>query len=769
MLYRVLVDGVDILDYNDPTMVLLSPQLEPEIDVAGSFEFTVPPNHKLYDNFTAESIMLMTVEVYEDNILHWFGRPVELHLDFYKNKKIYCEGGLGFFNDSIIRDAEYEETLLSVIFSAVIAEHNSMVPVNRQFSVGYFTVADHTVYRRFNYEQTSDVLKSKFLDAEEGHFFVRRENGVNYIDFLKDMPYTCNQEVEFAENLLNFTYSFDGKDFATCVIPLGAVDEETRKPITIKSVNNNSDILVGNTASTYGNIVKVQNYSDLTDPNELVSEGKKYLTTLQYNAFLIECSAVDLHSKNAEKQLFRVGQMVKCVSNPHGINLELPISKMTLYLDSAAKQITLGRIPKKTLARFYKERIGTGGSPVDGVDDTLPAGFDIIPDPVSGDPTLIKVPVSMQIMTLPYRDGSQASSSYEYGDTLIFDGLTAKLVAKGLSRDDSPDTPMTYFSDANYPTGDIPFNELSFEPTTYNQHTGKLMVWCIWTNPRSLYNGVKFRKTFYMQSLTEAAIEAANGPVRIEITVPPSKLDYYDGEHIRMAGATVVAYKEDGTPYIGNGYINGVIPNSELTLEPAVADKDQAKTDFGTGTAVSDYGTVPYVTGGFSAQQLYNKDPEHRFSFRHGTWTGNGFFYSTRPDNIPNEYCSFDPSPVIFTGREDGTGSQEADGTKEYGLRKVVNAIDGEVYYCNNFLFSWANDMHQDGSGWSIKASPLCSGNPNVANHSASDVLMAAMRGKEPDFDKKQEITVNWKAPNDNILSTSFGITIKEGGIYSGR
>ena len=53
MLYRVLVDGEDILDYNDQTMVLLSPQLEPEIDVAGSFEFTVPPNHKYYDRFTA--------------------------------------------------------------------------------------------------------------------------------------------------------------------------------------------------------------------------------------------------------------------------------------------------------------------------------------------------------------------------------------------------------------------------------------------------------------------------------------------------------------------------------------------------------------------------------------------------------------------------------------------------------------------------------------------------------------------------------------------
>ena len=62
MLYRVLVDGEDILDYTDPEMVLLSPQLEVELDVSGSFEFTVPPNHKMYDRFSPESIMAMTIE-----------------------------------------------------------------------------------------------------------------------------------------------------------------------------------------------------------------------------------------------------------------------------------------------------------------------------------------------------------------------------------------------------------------------------------------------------------------------------------------------------------------------------------------------------------------------------------------------------------------------------------------------------------------------------------------------------------------------------------
>lgn len=762
MAYYVKVSGLsldseDILDFKDSTLVLISPQVTAEIDVSGSFEFTVPPNHQFYNFFDSNTIMSLIVEVWEDSVLQWFGRPIELHLDFYNNKKVYCEGALGFFNDSVIRPEEYENTALSTIFAAVIAEHNSMVPESHRFTVGNFTVRDEIVYRKFDYEQTSDVLKSKFLDAVEGHFFVRRENGVNYIDLLKDMPYTCNQRVEFGKNLLNFTYSFDGKDFATCVIPLGANDEETREPITIKSINSNSDILIGNTASNYGNIIKVQHYSDIDDPIALISEGQKYLTNLQWNAFLIECSAIDLHATDQTKQQFQIGQVVQCVSNPHSINIELPISKITLYLDSAAKQITLGRIPKKTLARFYKEHIGTGGTPTDNIDDTLPAGFDIITDPETGDPTLIKVPVSMQIMTLPYRDGSQANSSYEYGDTLIFDGLTAKLVAKGLSRDDPPDTPMTYFSDANYPyDGDIPFNELSFEPTTYNQHAGKLMVWCIWTNPRGLYNGVKFRKAFYMQSLTEAALEAANGPVRIEVVVPPSKLEYYDGEHVVLSGAKVVAYMENGDPYTGNGYSNGVIPLSELTYNPATADKDQALSRHGSdgnGVEVLVVNAVT-VTGYYpGASDPYTVYIDQSIPSASDPPEYDGCIGADKP-------CSY--MLTIYNGWAYAkvlSGDNIIEPKRYTKIPYTWLAPNGWYWYGGSSTLRFYSD-HWTSVGTDflrIQASiPVSTADPQLSD----DIII------DP---ATQTITISWTAPNGTVLSDTFSIVIKEGGIYSGR
>ena len=754
MLYRVIIDGVDMLDYNDPGLVLLAPQVEVELDTSGSFEFTVPPNHLHYDDFTPESIMKMTIEVWEDSILHWFGRPIEYHLDFYKNKKINCEGGLAYFNDSVIRSEEWDQTSLSTIFNAVITEHNSMVPSNRQFSVGNFTVSDRPVYRKFNYEQTFDVLKSKFLDAEEGHFFVRRENGVNYIDFLKDMPYTCNQDVEFAENLLNFTYNFDGKDFATCVIPLGGTDQETGEPIDIKSVNGGSDILVGNSAANYGNIVRVQQYSDIEDPSELVAEGQKYLTTLQYNAFLIECSAVDLHSKDGTQQQFRVGQMVNCISNPHGIQLELPISKMTLYLDSAAKQITLGRIPKKTLSRFYKDKVNDYNDYDDyDYDDGVPDGWTVVPPETDGgEPTLKKVPITIKITQQP----SQLNYTQE-SSIFSITGLEVKAVEKLI--------PITYLNDERYVNGVIPYNELSFIASNGTQyynlipgqtnilslHKAKIQVIVRWTCP---YNNKKHIASFYIYDKVQEALDAAMTPHHIKIETPPAQLEYFTGGHIHLSGAKVVAYTEDGTPYTGNGYSNGVIPNSELTIDPAIADKDKAVRG---GEATVDVDGTEYTLIWCDPSAAY-----YQFGDKEGTpptsfdknFYGNAQITSGGPVYaITWSDDSYSYSTVYFS-KTPFSGTRESYNKQRYNIesdQRIFPPEEQHVYtvYSGGMTIDYRNQVHYP---------PMSI----ISVYDIYDALRAFLYGDEIDENLKQTITVLWTPPNsETSLTDTFEITIK--------
>ena len=351
MQYRVIMDGNDILNFQEKPYILLQPNLEIELNMAGSFDFTMPPCHMFYDDILP---LTSTIEVYEDEDLLWFGRPVEIKTDYLKNKQVYCEGALSFFNDTVQRPHEYNSIFVHDFFTAIITAHNTQVSSSRQFTVGNITVENKKVYRSLRYESTFDVLKRQCLNAEGGYFFIRRENGTNYIDWLAVMPYTTNQPVEFGLNLLDITQAFNGSSIVTCVLPLGETNRETGEELTISSVNNGSDVIDSEAAQTYGRITKAVQFNGVRYPDTLYEDGLEYLEDHQFDGLLIECSAAELHSQNPNYEKFRVGQTVRCRSMPHLMDRNFPLLKMSISLDSAAKKITLGSQKKQTLTEITK-------------------------------------------------------------------------------------------------------------------------------------------------------------------------------------------------------------------------------------------------------------------------------------------------------------------------------------------------------------------------------------------------------------------------------
>ena len=394
MSYRIVVDGTDILDYADKEKVLLAPTLEMEINTAGSLEFVMPPIHK---NYTICYPMISTVEVYEDSDLIWFGRVLSVGQDFYRQKHIYCEGPLAWFNDSVQKCAEYDETTVHSFFASVIATHNRLVPASRQFSVGTITVPNKSIYRKLCYESTADVLKRMCLEAEGGYFFFRRSNGVNYIDWYAEMPYTCNQIIEFGLNMIDFSVNVDGNTIVTSVVPLGATVQPTPEeelentenpiaeddprvglPLTLEYTYGSDCVDSPTGIGTYGRITKAVTFSDIEDPAELKAAAEQYLEDTQFDRYTLDCSAADLHSINGNYAAFRLGQTIHCRSNPHLLDRNLPISKVSVNLESAAKTITLGLAKRKTLTEIYKETgstISTGSTTTSGAITTM-NGYD---------------------------------------------------------------------------------------------------------------------------------------------------------------------------------------------------------------------------------------------------------------------------------------------------------------------------------------------------------------------------------------------------------
>ena len=373
MIYRVLMDGTDILNYQEKPYILVSPTLTMELNAAGSFEFTMPPAHALYD---AVKPLASTIVVYEDETLLWYGRPIEVRTDFYKQKTIYCEGALAFFNDSVQRLHEYESISVHTFFRTVIENHNAQVNADRQFTVGNITIADRKVYRKLNYDSTFNVLKRQCLNAEGGYLFLRREDGINYIDWYAEVPLDSNQPVEFGLNMLDLSRVFDGSGIATCVIPLGENVEETGEPLTVASVNNGSDLIESEAVADYGYITKAVSFNGVSHPDTLYEDGLEYLESTQFDNMTVECTAAELHWQNGNYGLFRVGQKIHCRSIPHLLDRYFDLLKITLRLDTAEKQITLGSTKKQTLTEITKESLTSMEDIGTRIDDAISEATD---------------------------------------------------------------------------------------------------------------------------------------------------------------------------------------------------------------------------------------------------------------------------------------------------------------------------------------------------------------------------------------------------------
>lgn len=86
-----------------------------------------------------------------------------------------------------------------------------------------------------------------------------------------------------------------------------------------------------------------------------MAKGQQYLEDNQWEGLTIECSAAEMHLSNENYEQFKIGQKIHCFSEPHILDKEFPLMKMSLRLDQASKTITLGTPPRQKLTEIYKD------------------------------------------------------------------------------------------------------------------------------------------------------------------------------------------------------------------------------------------------------------------------------------------------------------------------------------------------------------------------------------------------------------------------------
>lgn len=344
-MYTVYIDDEVLyspLIANEGYSVLTAKSIS-ELNRAGSFEFTLPPNNVFYDSIQK---LKSVITIVKDGVEIFRGRVLHDEKDFYKRKAVYCEGELAFLLDSIQRPYSFQGDV-TALFTQFLNNHNNQVDDWKQFQVGEVTVTDSNAYinrKSSDYPNTFDEMNAKLVNTHGGYLKPRLQDGTKYLDYLEESGKVNSQVIEFGVNLLDITEYITAEDVFTVLIPLGAkgTDEsgnETSR-LTVESVNNGKDYIENELGiSLFGRIVKKQEWDDVTVADNLLTKGTAFLESGIEMSVSLTLKAIDLHLIDVDTESIMVGDSIRVISVPHNIDTFFQCSKIELNLLEPDKSV----------------------------------------------------------------------------------------------------------------------------------------------------------------------------------------------------------------------------------------------------------------------------------------------------------------------------------------------------------------------------------------------------------------------------------------------
>lgn len=330
--------------------IVLSPRLTLDVEKAGSLSFTVPPGNSLHKKLKK---MKTIVTVEQDNAQIFRGRVTEIETDYYNQQNIYCEGDRAFLLDTVHEPYEYSGSV-SGLFSKLIANHNALVDAGKKFTVGTVTAVSSSETLESesdSYVNTSEEIQDKLLDAYGGYLKTRTVGSTHYIDWLKQPGGTSGQAITFSVNLLDLSDKISAEDVFTVLIPMGysEIDDEGKytDPVDISSVNSGQKYIQDDAGvALYGKIWRAHTWPNEKSPQKLKEKAQAYLKTgvaLQ----TVSLKAIDMHFVDGYAEALQIGDKVRILSNPHGIDQTILCAKMDIdLLNPENTSYTFGTAPK---------------------------------------------------------------------------------------------------------------------------------------------------------------------------------------------------------------------------------------------------------------------------------------------------------------------------------------------------------------------------------------------------------------------------------------
>ena len=301
-----------------------------EIDSA---DLVLPPSNTMRDVPVKRASV---ISIQKDGVEIFRGSVADTSTDLRGSRTYSVDGAMLWLADIRKPPFVMTEDTVTYYVTALLTQYNAACAPARKILLG---TVDSTLpklsVQHAEYVSTLALLQEA-MTATGGTMRLRYADGNVYLDVHKSYRHMCTQQVDISKNLLNLTDKIDGASLLTRVYPVG------KDGLTIGSVNGGIPYLINADAEAlYGRIDGTLRV-DTDDAAALKAAAATYLAQNCGLSRGIEVSAADLSGADTELEPFDVGDSVRVVSPPHGIDTVMTVSKVDTSLVGGQDSLTLG-------------------------------------------------------------------------------------------------------------------------------------------------------------------------------------------------------------------------------------------------------------------------------------------------------------------------------------------------------------------------------------------------------------------------------------------
>ena len=332
---------------------IISGSLTEEINTVSSLEFTLPPSNDMASRVEPHTSV---IKLESDGVEIFRGTASSVSKNFRGDTVVSCDGMIALMADVIRAPEAVSGVNTKSYITALITNYNAGVADNKHISAGIIDefgtfTEDHSQECKNIFELLKEVRSEK-----GGYIWSSYIGGDVYINYTRTIGKENSQQIAFGSNLVNIEGQLEVGTLVTRVWPLG------KNGLTIASVNNGIIYLQNEEVELrYGRVDKtIQVDSD--DPSVVKSYGQAYLTRYAAMNNTITLTAIDLHNLDKTISSFEVGDSVRVLSPPHGIDAEMIVNSVSTDLVQISNsRITLGA-KKGSITGVISSGVGSGGS-----------------------------------------------------------------------------------------------------------------------------------------------------------------------------------------------------------------------------------------------------------------------------------------------------------------------------------------------------------------------------------------------------------------------